>query len=144
VTSPSRHRPSPALAGGDVPRWWRFPILLVATGLAVILVAGCASSGPPPPWRSGHLDPGSLSLLDSAQAGSCASKAPAPDQAPAAIKMNSTGQEYVQAGSLPAQAQPASALEIDHTGNWSFWDDYDGNLTMTTPQADYLYKPASC
>ena len=38
----------------------------------------------------------------------------------------------------------AGALEIDHTGNWAFWDDDDGDLTMTTPQADYLYKPASC
>ena len=114
-------------------------VLAVATAA---LVAGCGSSGSPPPWRSGHPDPGSLSLLDSAQAGRCASNAPDPAQAPAAISF--TGQKYVQAGSLPAQAQPASALEIDHTGNWSFWDDYDGNLTMTTPQADYLYKPASC
>ncbi len=142
MTAARGHRPAPAGAGGDVSRRWRVPVLLLATGLAVIMVAGCGSSGSPPPWRSGHPDPGSLSLLDSAQAGRCASKAPDPDQAPAAISF--TGQKYVQAGSLPAQAQPASALEIDHTGNWSFWDDYDGNLTMTTPQADYLYKPASC
>ncbi len=119
-----------------------FPAIAFATALAAIAVAGCGSSGPPPPWRSGHPDPGSLSLLDSTQAGSCASAAPDPDQAPAAISFNR--QEYVQAGSLPAQAQPPSALEIDHTGNWAFWDDYDGNLTMTTPQGDYLYKPASC
>jgi len=142
VTAAPGHRPWPAHAGGDVPGRWRFRVLPLATGLAVIMVAGCGSSGPPPPWRSGHPDPSSLSLLDSAQAGSCASKAPDPDQAPAAINFGS--HEYVQAGSLPAQAQPAGALEIDHTGNWAFWDDDDDDLTMTTPQADYLYKPASC
>jgi hypothetical protein len=110
--------------------------------LVVVLMAGCGSTGPPPPWRSGHPDPSSLSLLDSAQAGSCASTAPAPDQAPAAISFNS--HEYVQSSSQPATASVANAVEIDHTGNWAFWDDDDGNLTMTTPQADYLYKPASC
>jgi hypothetical protein len=140
VTASPEHRPSSALVAGDA-RWW-CPVLALALALAVMLLAGCGSSGPPPPWRSGHPDPGSLSLLDSAQAGSCASQAPDPDQAPAAIRFGR--QEYVQAGSLPAQAQPASALEIDHTGNWAFWDDDDGNLTMTTPQANYLYTPASC
>ena len=142
MTATSGHRPWPAHAGGDVPRRWRSLVLPLAIGVAVIMVAGCGSSGPPPPWRSGHPDPSSLSLLNSAQAGSCASQAPDPDQAPAAINFGS--HEYVQADSLPAQAQPAGALEIDHTGNWAFWDDDDGNLTMTTPQADYLYKPASC
>ena len=132
-------RPSPALVPTGARRRRRLPVLACVTAIAL---TSCGSSGPPPPWRSGHPDPGSLSLLDSAQAGTCASGAPDPDQAPAAIRFQS--QEYVQAGSLPAQAQPASALNIDHTGNWAFWDDDDGNLTMTTPQADYLYKPASC
>ncbi len=118
------------------------PALAVGIVIAALVAAGCGSSGPPPPWRSGHPDPGSLSLLDSAQAGSCASKAPDPDQAPAAISFNS--QEYVQSSSQPAQAQPAGAFEIDHTGNWAFWEDDDGSLTMTTPQADYLYQLGNC
>jgi hypothetical protein len=143
VTAAPGHRPAPARAGGDVPRRWRFPVLLLETGLAVIMVASCGSSGPPPPWRSGHPDPSSLSLLDSAQAGSCASKAPDPDQAPAAISFQS--HEYVQTSRTSASSSAApGAFEIDHAGDWSFWDEYDGNLTMTTPQADYLYKPASC
>ena len=50
----------------------------------------------------------------------------------------------MQSGRLPAQTQPAGAVEIDHTGNWAFFEDADGSLTMTTPQADYLYKPKSC
>ena len=142
MTSSPGCRPSPAPIGGDGWRRWRFAVLTCASVLVVVLMAGCGSTGPPPPWRSGHPDPSSLSLLDSAQAGSCASTAPAPDQAPAAISFNS--HEYVQSSSQPATASVANAVEIDHTGNWAFWDDYDGNLTMTTPQGDYLYKPASC
>ncbi len=114
---------------------------LFASTLLAALLVGCGSSGPPPPWRTGHPDPSSLSLLDSAQAGSCAASAPDPGQAPAAI---SFGQEYVQSGRLSPVAQPAGAFEIDHTGNWAFFEDADGSLTMTTPQADYLYRPASC
>lgn len=115
---------------------------LLATILLAALLIGCGSSGPAPPWRTGHPDPSSLSLLDSAQAGSCAASAPDPDQAPAAISFGS--QEYVQSGRLPAQPQPAAAVGIDHTGNWAFFEDADGSLTMTTPQADYLYTPKSC
>jgi hypothetical protein len=118
------------------------PILALATGLAVIVVAGCGSSGPPPPWRSGHPDPGSLGLLDSAQAGSCASKAPDPNQAPAAISFK--GQEYVQSSRQPASASLPSAVDIDHTGNWSFWVGSGSSMTMITPQADYLYQLESC
>jgi hypothetical protein len=119
-----------------------FPAIAFATALAAIAVAGCGSSGPPPPWRSGHPDPGSLSLLDLAQAGSCASAAPDPDQAPAAISFK--GQEYVQSSRQPASAAVPSAVEIDHTGNWSFWVGSGSSITMVTPQADYTYAPGSC
>jgi len=118
--------------------------LLAAATLAglIAIVAGCGSSGPPPPWRSGHPDPGSLSLLSSGQAGSCAAAAPYPDQAPAAIDLQ--GKEYVQKSRQPAQAQPPGGVEIDHTGDWAFFDDPDGSLTVTTPQADFLYVAGSC
>ncbi len=143
MTPPSGHRPSPALAGGDVPRRWHFPVLLFATGLAVIAVAGCGSSGPPPPWRSGHPDPGSFSLLDSAQAGSCASKAPDPDQAPAAISFK--GQEYVQTGRMsPSSSSITGTFEIDHTGDWSFWIPSGNVIYMVTPLAIYTYAPRNC
>jgi hypothetical protein len=107
----------------------------------VIAVSGCGSSGPPPPWRSGHPDPASLSLLDQAQAGSCASAAPDPDQAPAAISFQ--GEEYVQSTRTTPSGASSNAVDIDHTGNWSFW--VTGNdLLMVTPQADYLYAPGNC
>jgi hypothetical protein len=143
VTAAPGHRPAPARAGGDVPRRWRFPVLLLGTGLAVIMVGGCGSSGPPPPWRSGHPDPGSLSLLDSAQAGSCASKAPDPDQAPAAISF--TDQEYVQTSrtSSSSSAVPG-AVEIDHTGDWSFWVPSKTFIYMVTPLATYTYTLQNC
>ncbi len=142
MRSSSGRRPSPAPIGGDR-RWWpRLPILALVTGLAVIVVAGCGSSGPPPPWRSGHPDPGSLSLLDPAQAGRCASKAPDPNQAPAAISFQ--GQEYVQSSRQPASASLPGAVEIDHTGNWSFWVGTGSGITVVTPQADYLYQLGSC
>jgi hypothetical protein len=142
VRSSSGRRPTPAPIGGDR-RWWRrLPILALATGLAVLVVAGCGSSGPPPPWRSGHPDPGSLSLLDSAQAGSCASKAPDPNQAPAAISFQ--GQEYVQSSPQPASASLPGAVEIDHTGNWSFWGGTGSGIMVVTPQADYLYQLKNC
>jgi hypothetical protein len=111
-------------------------------GATLLLVSACGSSGPPPPWRSGHPDPGSLSLLDSAQAGSCAAKAPDPNQAPAAISFQ--GQEYVQTGSSVYQASPAGGVEIDHTGDWSFFLVGQTSLTMVTPQADYTYQVESC
>jgi len=113
----------------------------LGVALAVLLL-GCGSAGPPPPWRSGHPDPSSLSLLSSAQAGPCAASAPAPSQAPAAISFQ--GQKYVQSARQPAQAEPAGAVEIDHTGDWSFFEDPNGDLTMTTPQADFLYVARSC
>jgi hypothetical protein len=113
-----------------------------AAAAAFLLVSACGSSGPPPPWRSGHPDPGSLSLLDSAQAGSCAAGAPDPDQAPAAISFKS--QEYVQSSSSAHQAQPAGGFEIDHTGNWSFFVVSQSEITMVTPQADYVYQLRSC
>jgi len=105
-------------------------------------LTGCGSSGPPPPWRTGHPDPQSLSLLDSSQAGSCAASAPHPDQAPAAISLD--GKEYVQKVRTAAQAQPPQAVEIDHTGNWTFFEDADGDLTLTTPEADFVYAAGSC
>lgn len=83
-----------------------------------------------------------MALLDAAQAGGCASSAPDPGAAPAAISFQ--GQEFVQSSRQPAQAQPASAVEIDHTGDWSFFEDQDGGLTMTSPGADYLYAPGKC
>jgi hypothetical protein len=130
------------LVGGEA-RWWRgVPVPVLAIALAVILVSGCGSTAPPPPWRSGHPDPSSLGLLDSAQAGRCASTAPDPNRAPAAISFQ--GQEYVQSSRQPASAAVASALEIDHTGNWSFWVGSGSSITMVTPQADYTYAPGSC
>jgi hypothetical protein len=125
----------------DLRSRWRDRHRLACLGL-VALLAGCGSSGPPPPWRTGHPNPSSLSLLDASQAGSCAASAPDPELAPAAISFQGT--EYVQSTREPAQAQPAGAVEIDHTGNWAFWDDADGDLTMTTPQADYLYLAGRC
>jgi hypothetical protein len=113
----------------------------VLTAVAVFLLSGCGSSGPPPPWRSGHPDPGSLSLLDAAQAGSCASTAPDPDQAPAAISFQ--GHEYVQASRTPGPVSVPNAVEIDDTGNWSFW--VTGSvILMVTPQAEYAYDLKSC
>jgi len=103
---------------------------------------GCGSSGPSPPWRPGHPDPGSLSLLDSAQAGSCGAAAPYPQQAPAAISFQ--GQEYVQSIRQPYQASPAGSVEIDHTGNWSFFLGSGTTLTVVTPQADFVYQSRSC
>jgi len=143
VRSSSGRRPSPAPIGGDR-RWWpRLPILALVTGLAVIVVAGCDSSGPPPPWRSGHPDPGSLGLLDSAQAGSCASKAPDPDQAPAAISFK--GEEYVQTSrTSPSSSAVPGAFEIDHTGDWSFWIPSGNFIYMVTPLAIYTYAPRNC
>jgi hypothetical protein len=35
-------------------------------------------------------------------------------------------------------------VEIDHTGNWSFWVGSGSSITMVTPQADYTYAPGSC
>lgn len=116
--------------------------LAAAASLLATLAAGCGGSGPPPPWRPGHPDPASLSLLGASQAGGCASSAPHPDQAPSAIRFQGT--EYVQRSRLPAQAQPAGAVEIDHTGDWAFWEDANGDLTMTAPQADYLYVAGGC
>ena len=142
MRSSSGRRPTPAPIGGDRRGGRRLPILALATGLAVLVVAGCGSSGPPPPWRSGHPDPGSLSLLDSAQAGSCASKAPDPNQAPAAISFQ--GQEYVQSSPQPASASLPGAVEIDHTGNWSFWGGTGSGIMVVTPQADYLYQLKNC
>lgn len=122
----------------------RRPPALAAAGTVLLaaLIAGCAGSGPPPPWRAGHPDPASLNLLDASEAGGCASSAPYPDQAPAAIRLQGT--EYVQHSRLPARSQPTGAVEIDHTGDWAFWEDANGDLTMTAPQADYLYVTGSC
>jgi len=142
VTRPSARRPSNAAVRRGLWGRWRSAALGCATLLAGVLIAGCGSSGPPPAWRSGHPDPASLGLLDSAQAGSCASTAPDPDQAPVAISFDS--QEYVQSSSEPATTSVANAVEIDHTGDWAFWDNDDGDLTMTTPTADYLYQLKSC
>ena len=83
-----------------------------------------------------------MALLDSAQAGGCASKAPDPGAAPAAISFQ--GQEFVQASRQPTQDQPAGGVEIDHTGDWAFFEDQDGDLTLTSPTADYLYAPGEC
>ena len=116
--------------------------LAVGSALLGLLLVGCGSSGPPPPWRTGHPDPVSMALLDAGQAGSCASSAPDPTSAPAAISFQ--GQEFVQSSLQPAQAQPAAAVEIDHTGDWAFFEDQDGDLTMTSPGADYLYVPGKC
>ena len=117
------------------------PLLGAATGLA--LLVGCGSSAPPPPWRSGHPDPGSLSLLDSAQAGSCASTAPDPEEAPAAISFQ--GQEYVQSSrATPAPPSLPDAVEIDHTGNWTFWLAGANTLFLLTPQAVFFYAPGDC
>jgi hypothetical protein len=105
------------------------------------LLLGCGSSGPAPPWRTGHPDPASLSLLDAAQAGKCAASAPAPDEAPAAISFD--GGEYVQSTrTAPLAVQPG--VEIDHTGNWAFFLNNDGSLTMTAPEADFLYVTGAC
>jgi hypothetical protein len=138
---PPRPRAWSGLVGGEA-RWCRgVPVPALAIALAVILVSGCGSTGPPPPWRSGHPNPSSLSLLDSAQAGSCASTAPDPNQAPAAITFQ--GQEYVQSSRQSASASAPNAVEIDHSGDWSFW--VTGNdLLMDTPQAEYLYSPGNC
>jgi hypothetical protein len=128
-----RGRRSASPARGLIP-------LLAAVALA-LPVAACGSSSPPPPWRTGHPDPGSLSLLDSAQAGSCASTAPDPDQAPAAISFQ--GQEYVQASRQPGGVSILGLVEIDHTGDWSFWVS-GSDLLMVTPNADFLYRPGNC
>jgi hypothetical protein len=110
--------------------------------ISVGVLAGCGSSGPPPPWRSGHPDPASLSLLDPAQAGSCAAAAPYPDQAPAAISFD--GHEYVQSRRQPYQASPGGSFEIDHSGNWSFFVVNGTTLILVTPQADFAYQARSC
>jgi len=115
---------------------------LLAAAIAVGVLTGCASSGPPPPWRSGHPDPASLSLLDPAQAGSCAAAAPYPGQAPAAISFQ--GQEYVQSSRQPYQASPAGSVEIDHSGDWSFFFGSGATLTLVTPQADFVYQARGC
>ncbi len=114
----------------------------LAAAVGLLLLAACGSSAAPPPWRAGHPDPGSLSLLNSSQAGSCAAGAPDPSQAPAAISLG--GKEYVQASRLAYQPSPAGGVEIDHTGDWSFFVDGQSSLTMVTPQADYLYQLRSC
>jgi hypothetical protein len=116
-------------------------LIPLLAALTIIVLSGCGGSGTSPPWRSGHPDPASLSLLDLAQAGSCASSAPDPDQAPAAISFQ--GQKYVQSSRQPYQASP-EGVEIDHTGNWSFFVSSERSLTMVTPQANYLYQLASC
>jgi hypothetical protein len=119
----------------------RIPMLAAAT--ALLLVSACGSSSAPPPWRSGHPDPGSLSLLDSAQAGSCAANAPDPSQAPAAISFRGT--EYVQTSrGTPSAASLPGGVEIDHTGDWSFWIVSGSALFMLTPQAIYTYAPGNC
>ncbi len=118
-----------------------FAALLVAA-VSVGVLAGCGSSGPPPPWRSGHPDPASLSLLDPAQAGSCAAAAPYPDQAPAAISFD--GHEYVQSSRQPYQASPAGSFEIDHSGDWSFFAVSGTTLILVTPQADFAYQARNC
>jgi hypothetical protein len=115
---------------------------VVGIALAVVVVSACGSVGPPAPWRSGHPDPGSLSLLDSAQAGKCASAAPDPNQAPAAINFSS--HEYVQASRGTPPGSPPNGLEIDHTGNWSFWVLSPSSIVMVTPQANYTYAQRSC
>ena len=90
-----------------------------AAAMAVMSSPAAAAPRPPPPWRSGHPDPASLSLLDPAQSGSCAAAAPIPAEAPAAISFQ--GQEYVQQGRTTSPASTRGAVEIDHTGDWSFW-----------------------
>jgi hypothetical protein len=130
----------PSAAPRRHPAQLRVP--LAASAAAVVLLAACGSSAPPPPWRSGHPDPASLRLLSSGQAGSCAASAPYPSQAPTAIDL--AGQEYVQSARLPANPQPPGAVEIDHTGDWAFFQDADGSLTLTTAQADYRYTAGRC
>jgi hypothetical protein len=110
--------------------------------ISVAVLSGCGTGGPPPAWRSGHPDPSSLSLLDPAQAGSCAASAPYPEQAPAAISL--TGQEYVQSSRQPHEASPAGSFEIDHSGNWSFFVVNGSTLILVTPQADFVYQARSC
>jgi hypothetical protein len=111
----------------------------VATTAGLLLA--CGSSGPPPPWRAGHPDPSSLGLLDLAQAGTCATAAPDPDEAPAAISFQ--GSTYVQSEkTAPLGVEPG--VEIDHTGNWDFYLNNNGSLTMSTPQADFLYVTGKC
>ncbi len=136
-------RPSSGLVAGKA-GWWRgVPVLALAMALAVVLVSGCGSSGSPPPWRSGHPDPSSLSLLDSAQAGSCASGAPDPNQAPAGISFQ--GREYAQIGRMsPSASAISGAVEIDHTGDWSFWVPSGTFIYVVTPQAIYTYAPGNC
>ena len=136
-------RPSPALVSTGARRRRRLPVLPFVTALAAIALTSCGSSGPPPPWRSGHPDPGSLSLLDSAQAGTCASGAPDPSQAPAAISFR--GQEYVQtARKSPSSSSIPGAVEVDHTGDWSFWVPSGTFIYMVTPLATYTYAPGNC
>ena len=110
--------------------------------VSVGVLAGCGSSGAQPPWRSGHPDPSELSLLDPAQAGSCAAAAPDPAQAPAAISFQ--GQEYVQQDRQPHQASPAGSVEIDHSGDWSFFFGSGTTLILVTPQSDFVYQARGC
>jgi len=119
---------------GRLVRW------LAVAATAGLLLA-CGSSGPPAPWRTGHPDPCSLSLLDLAQAGSCAGSAPDPDDAPAAISFQ--GSTYVQSQKTPPLSVQ-SGVEIDHTGNWDFYLNNNGSLTMSTPQADFIYITGKC
>ena len=114
----------------------RLPVALLAT-----LLLACGSSGPPPPWRSGHPDPSSLNLLDLTQAGKCADSAPDASEAPVAI--NFDGAVYVQSQKMALLAVEPG-VEIDHTGNWSFYLNNNGSLTMSTPQADFLYVTGKC
>ena len=60
-----RSPPSPRSRRGSPPAFG----LLLAAVISVAVLSGCGTGGPPPPWRSGHPDPASLSLLDSGAGG---------------------------------------------------------------------------
>jgi len=114
-----------------------------AAVVGALLLAACGSSAAPSPWRSGHPDPGSLSLLDTSQAGSCAAHVPYPGQAPAAISFQ--GMEYIQVGRVTSSATSINgAVEIDHTGDWSFWIPSATLIYLLAPAATYTYAPGNC